>query len=207
MTYKHKFAAIVAGAALLASAQVAQSAFINEVHYDNAGPDVGEGVEIAGIAGLSLDGWSLLLYNGSNGSVYATATLSGVLDDEGAGYGALYFDIAGLQNGGPDGIALVDTRGEVHELLSYEGSFVATDGAAAGMTSEDMGVFEPTNSPAGFSLQRTGSGTRPGDFSWSGPRQASAGMLNAGQHFAPVPLPAALPLLLSALGLLGVRRR
>jgi hypothetical protein len=35
--------------------------FINEIHYDNAGTDVGEGVEIAGTAGTDLTGWVLFL--------------------------------------------------------------------------------------------------------------------------------------------------
>jgi hypothetical protein len=34
--------------------------FINEIHYDNAGTDVGEGVEIAGTAGMDLTGWSII---------------------------------------------------------------------------------------------------------------------------------------------------
>ena len=35
--------------------------WINEVHYDNASSDVGEGVEIAGEAGVDLSGYSLSL--------------------------------------------------------------------------------------------------------------------------------------------------
>ena len=192
---------------LLGFASQAQAAFINELHYDNAGGDVGEGVEIAGLAGLSLDGWSLLLYNGSNGSVYGSEMLSGVIDDEGSGYGAVYFDIAGLQNGGPDGVALVDASGQVTQLLSYEGTFTATDGAAAGLTSIDIGVAEESDTAAGLSLQLVGTGLVPGDFTWAGPRAASPGLLNDGQGIAPVPVPAALPLLASALGLLGLGRR
>ncbi len=41
--------------------------FINEIHYDNAGTDTGEAVEIAGPAGTDLTGWSLVLYNGNGG--------------------------------------------------------------------------------------------------------------------------------------------
>jgi hypothetical protein len=44
--------------------------FINEIHYDNAGTDVGEGVEIAGYAGIDLTGWSLVPYNGTDGKSY-----------------------------------------------------------------------------------------------------------------------------------------
>jgi|GEM_PF-2561860 len=33
--------------------------FINEFHYDNAGADVGEAVELAGLVGTNLQGWRL----------------------------------------------------------------------------------------------------------------------------------------------------
>ncbi|MGZ9100231.1 MAG: Calx-beta domain-containing protein, partial [Brevundimonas sp.] len=46
--------------------------FINEFHYDNPGSDTGEFIEIAGAAGTDLTGYSLVLYNGSNGTTYAT---------------------------------------------------------------------------------------------------------------------------------------
>jgi hypothetical protein len=34
--------------------------FINEIHYDNNGTDVNEGVEIAGPAGTNLTGWKVV---------------------------------------------------------------------------------------------------------------------------------------------------
>ena len=52
----------------------AQTVFINEIHYDNAGGDVGEGVEVAGPAGTDLTGWTIEFYNGANGLVYDTST-------------------------------------------------------------------------------------------------------------------------------------
>ena len=39
--------------------------FINEIHYDNAGTDMGEAIEVAGPAGEGLSGWSIVLYNGT----------------------------------------------------------------------------------------------------------------------------------------------
>jgi hypothetical protein len=45
----------------VASAAVGPPVFINEIHYDNAGADVGEFVEIAGPAGTNLAGWRLML--------------------------------------------------------------------------------------------------------------------------------------------------
>ena len=53
--------------------------WINELHYDNNGGDVGEFVEVAGPAGLDLAGYQLVAYNGSGGALYATAPLSGQL--------------------------------------------------------------------------------------------------------------------------------
>ncbi len=63
--------------------------FINEIHYDNAGADRNEAVEIAGVAGTDLTAWYLHFYNGGSGSVYATLELGGVIPNLEAGYGVL----------------------------------------------------------------------------------------------------------------------
>ena len=65
--------------------------WINEIHYDNASGDVNEGIEIAGAAGIDLSCFEIVLYNGSNGASYSTTTLSGLIPDEGCGYGAIGF--------------------------------------------------------------------------------------------------------------------
>ncbi|MEZ4875034.1 MAG: HYR domain-containing protein, partial [Flavobacteriaceae bacterium] len=161
----------------------AQTIFINELHYDNNGADVNEGVEVAGPAGTDLTGWSLVPYNGSNGQQYSVTPLSGLIDDEGAGYGAVFFAIAGLQNGAPDGIALVDDLGTVIQFLSYEGSFAATNGPANGINSTDIGVAETGTTPIGESLQLIGTGTIYTDFTWTGPVAESPGSINVGQTF------------------------
>jgi hypothetical protein len=46
--------------------------WINEFHYDNAGTDAGEFIEIAGLAGTNLAGWQLVLYNGNPSSGTST---------------------------------------------------------------------------------------------------------------------------------------
>ena len=51
-------------------------------------------------------------------------------DDRGFGFITVDYPSNGIQNGSPDGFALVDPGGTVLELLSYEGSFTAADGAA-----------------------------------------------------------------------------
>ncbi len=161
----------------------AQSVFINEIHYDNAGGDVGESVEIAGPAGTDLSTYSIVLYNGSNGTSYNTVTLSGSIDDEGSGFGAIAQPISGMQNGAPDGIALLD-GGAVVQFLSYEGSFTATNGPANGQTSIDIGVNETSGTPVGESLQLTGTGTLYTDFVWNAPAAESPGVINVGQTFS-----------------------
>ena len=95
--------------------------FINEIHYDNAGADTGEGFEIAGPAGTNLAGWTVVLYNGraSQLNVYATVNLSGTIPNQASGFGTLAFFQPGIQNGSPDGLALVDAGTSVIELTPW----------------------------------------------------------------------------------------
>jgi predicted extracellular nuclease/endonuclease I len=162
---------------------VAPEPFINEIHYDNTGGDTGEGIEIAGLAGTDLDGLSLVLYNGSNGTTYNTVALSGVLPNQQNGFGTLPFAISGIQNGSPDGMALVDALGNVIQFLSYEGSLTATNGPADGMTGLDIGVAEAGSAAVGTSLQLTGSGFAYSDFTWAGSSAETLGSINAQQTF------------------------
>jgi hypothetical protein len=179
--------ATVLAAAIITGQAAAQSVFINEIHYDNASTDVGESVEIAGPAGTDLSGWSIALYNGSATqlNVYDTISLSGSIADQCGGFGVLSFPgpANGIQNGSPDGLALVDAASVVVQFLSYEGSFTAASGPAAGMASTDIGVTEAGNEPVGLSLQLTGIGSVATDFTWTSPVAESPGSCNAGQTF------------------------
>ena len=172
-----------------AAPPLAGGAFINEIHYDNAGTDAGETIEIAAAAGTNLTGWQLVLYNGSNSpgaaAAYNTRNLSGIVPDQDDGYGTLAFTypVNGIQNGLFDGIALVDPDGNVVQFLSYEGVITAANGPAAGLTSEDIGVSEGGSDPLGFSLQLTGAGAVYEDFTWQSPADDSFGAVNAGQDF------------------------
>ena len=157
--------------------------FINEIHYDNPGADTGEAVEIAGPAGTDLSGWSLVLYNGNGGAPYNTVQLIGAIPDQDGGFGTLSFPAAGLQNGSPDGVALVDPAGSVAQFLSYEGVFTAVGGPAGGRASADIGVSESGSEPVGQSLRLTGSGDEDTDFAWAPSGAASFGAVNAGQSF------------------------
>ncbi|HEX8468866.1 MAG TPA: cadherin domain-containing protein [Allosphingosinicella sp.] len=161
--------------------------FINEIHYDNVSTDSGEAVEIAGPAGTNLAGWSLALYSVSTGAtqgtLYSTIALSGVITDQDDGYGTRSFAVSGLQNGPQDGLALINPTGQVVQFLSYEGSFTALNGPAAGMTSTDIGVSEDPPVAAGFSLQLVGSGASAADFTWVAARDDNFGSVNTGQDF------------------------
>jgi uncharacterized protein len=159
--------------------------FINEFHYDNDGIDAGEFVEIAGPAGTNLSGWTLILYNGSGGAFYTKTDLSGTLPNQCSSYGTLVvnYPANGIQNGSPDGIALVN-NGTVVQFLSYEGTFVAVGETANGLTSTDVGVSEPSTAPLGSSLHLVGTGSTYGDFTWAySSGSNTAGTCNAGQTF------------------------
>ncbi len=157
--------------------------WINEIHYDNVSTDTGEFFEIAGPAGSDLTGWSLVGYNGNGGVTYDTINLTGVLPDQQNGYGTLSFNMLGMQNGSPDGLALLDGSGVVVEFISYEGVVNATDGPAAGTSSTDIGVAETSATPVGFSLQLGGTGNTSGDFTWQAEQANTSGAVNTGQFF------------------------
>jgi len=162
--------------------------FINEIHYDNDGGDIDEYVEIAGDATIDLTGWSLWLYNGSNGKAYKTFYLDDwSIIDTATQFGFHAIKTVDIQNGSPDGIVLFDGM-DIIQFLSYEGSFTASDGIAKDKLSTDIGVTEPTNTPLGFSLQLTGQGSSYTDFTWSSPQENTFGInkfgaINVGQHF------------------------
>lgn len=114
---------------------------INEVDYDQVGTDTAEYIELYNPSSspASLAGLQVVLVNGATNTVYSTINLSSA----GSLAGGRYLVIAGtqvvvpagamridpvwsqdqIQNGAPDGVALID--GVTHTLLdalSYEGS-------------------------------------------------------------------------------------
>ncbi|MGH7638667.1 MAG: DNA/RNA non-specific endonuclease, partial [Gemmatimonadaceae bacterium] len=148
---------------------------VSEIHYDNTGTDAGEAIEISGPAGMSIEGWSIVLYNGSGGATYEpTRVLRGSIPATCGSRGVVVetYSTNGIQNGSPDGIALIDADGSVVEFLSYEGSVVASAGPALGLRSRDIGANEAGNEAAGLSLQRDA------DESWSNPIANTFGTCN-----------------------------
>jgi len=156
---------------------------INEVNYDDVGADTAEFVELynASSGPISLTGYSLVLVNGSNNAVYKTVDLSaaGTLDpgqylvvcsppvvsSVPAGQKTLDLgtDSAGvIQNGSPDGLAIV-SNGALVDALSYEGAMTAAVVPGVGTVSLVEGTVLPTNvadsNTATGSLCRIPSGT------------------------------------------------
>ncbi|MBA3646537.1 MAG: lamin tail domain-containing protein, partial [Gemmatimonadaceae bacterium] len=141
----------------------------SEIHYDNSGTDVNEKIEIEGPAGTDLTGWKVVLYGGSavpDFSAYNTTTLGVSLPTTCNSTGVIVINYAvdGIKNakfngaGNPAGFALIDASNQVVEFLSYEGSFAAVDGPAAGRTSVDIGVAEEPAPAPGNSLHRDSNG-------------------------------------------------
>ncbi|MFI6760325.1 ExeM/NucH family extracellular endonuclease [Micromonospora sp. NPDC050417] len=177
---------LTSGALGLASGTAAVAAeptanpFVSEIHYDNAGTDSGEAIEIEAPAGFDLAGWQIVLYNGNNGAVYNTRTLSGTVPV--AGVVVATYPVDGIQNGSPDGIALVAPGGTVAEYLTYEGTFTAVGGPANGLPGTDIGVAEGSSSPVGSSLQKIGG-------SWRDAAPNTFGVRNGGGDPDPDPDP------------------
>ena len=158
---------------------------VSELHYDNTGTDAGEAIEVSGPAGTDLTGWQLVLYNGSGGAPYTTTTLSGSIPAtcDPRGVVVITYAVNGIQNGSPDGVALVSPGSGVVEFLSYEGTFAAVGGPANGTTSKDIGAAEAGTEPVGQSLKRSGSDV------WSGPSANSFGACNDNDEPPPPPPP------------------
>lgn len=172
---------LMMAAAAPASATVTTRPFLSELHYDNFGADAGEFVEVQLPAGTSTAGWSVVLYNGSGGTVYGTRPLPAVTAPTGApAVVVLDYPSNGIQNGGPDGVALVDAAGGVVEFFSYEGAFSAVGGPAAGRASIDIGVAETADTQAGFSLSRAYD-VATDSFVWRAPAESTKGAVNPAQ--------------------------
>jgi len=148
-----------AGPRFVVSPPAVPTVSISELHYDNGGADAGEAIEIAGPAGTSVAGWKIIFYNGSGGAAYDSVAFSGTIPATCGSRGVISVARAGIQNGDPDGMALIDASRNVIEFLSYEGSFTATNGPANGMISRDIGVREAGTEATGQSLRRNSAGT------------------------------------------------
>lgn len=126
--------------ALVSAAAFAQPGLvINEIDYDQIGTDTAEFVEIynGSAAPVNLADYTLYFVNGANNAVYLTVTLgpgtlapggywvlgSATVTNVNQAFGAAQDSV---QNGAPDGVALVHVADAVLvDALSYEGSVTA----------------------------------------------------------------------------------
>ena len=131
------------------------SPFISEIHYDNAGADVGEFVAVTAPVGGDLTGWRIVLYNGANGQPYRSAALSGRVRGAGNGWFESHLPITGIQNG-PDAVALLSPADELVDFVAYEAVVVGVQGAASGAAARLLPLAESAGTAAGQSLQRVG---------------------------------------------------
>lgn len=159
--------------------------WINEFHYDTAGTDTNEFVEVFVTVDYvdPVSTIAVTLYNGGNGASYGNHTLDTfTVGDVIPGVGTFFSKlISGIQNGDPDGIAL-STNGVLVQFLSYEGTFAGTDGVANGVNSVDIGVREDNTAPVDSSLGLTGIGAQFSDFTWvTNISSATRGQINPGQ--------------------------
>ncbi|MBK9654076.1 MAG: Ig-like domain-containing protein [Rhodanobacteraceae bacterium] len=183
---------LLASALALASVGAPAAVFINEIHYDNLGADAGEAIEVVATSGENLADYDIVLYNGNGGASYdtdAVPTGSALACGGSATGGVINYPVDGLQNGAPDGIALVlRSNSSVIQFLSYEGTMTATNGPANGMLSTDIGVAEAASAPVGTSLQLNGGpGSTYASFTWTASATATFGACNTSQTFGVPP--------------------
>jgi DNA/RNA endonuclease G (NUC1) len=169
--------------------------FVSEIHYDNAGTDANEALEIETPAGANLAGYTLALYDGAAGLTYPSGiapmridSLTPTICPSGTRQVIVFnFPVNGLQNGSqdgasptiPDGWAIIGPDAKPVELMSYEGTFVAANGPAVNYLSTDIGKAESAAASATQSLQRAGNGV------WFGPSSNTMGACNPAEPVAP----------------------
>lgn len=177
--------------------------FINEIHYVNEEVSQDQGVEIAGPAGIDLSNYELTMAC-TPASEFEVVNptqrypLNAVIDDEGDGFGAVWFPLPDL----PEQAGMVKlwnkTTGEIIDYLIYDTNTGLSDqysnildGGVLNPPSAFPPVVETDDDPVGYSLQRIGEGNCAIDYVWTH-LPHSRGVLNMGQ--------AVLPVLLTELG-------
>ncbi len=196
--------ASLGGADVQATIEVQQGSglVINEVDYDQPGTDLDEYVEILNTTGspISLNGLALVFVNGSNDNEYRRVDLTPAGTLAGGQYlvvgsatllatlpsGPLGLAFPGaqdqVQNGAPDGVALLDTTtSTLLDVLSYEGaiSMANINGLTMPVSLVEGNVTSETDTGAG-SLCRlpNGSDTDDAATDWALSATATPGVAN-----------------------------
>ncbi|MBU6162459.1 MAG: hypothetical protein KGO50_15185, partial [Myxococcales bacterium] len=177
--YDSQFRACYNGGSCVTSAVrtitlTASPVWINEVNYAASGAS--EGVEIAGLVGTDLTGWTFV-YRASTGNASASdLTLTGTLTSATSGVGLRFFSRSGLATAGH--AVLVSPAGAVVDHISW-GTLTGqpNSGLAIGSTSTPTGVT--ASSPN--TISRTGNGCSKAEFSGFASAAFTQAVLNAGQ--------------------------
>ncbi|MBK7094348.1 MAG: T9SS type A sorting domain-containing protein [Saprospiraceae bacterium] len=129
---------------------------INEFNYEGESNTEFVEVYIPDPQPTKIKSYFVELYNGTNGTKYAEKSLDSMNVTTGDAGTFYVWENIDIQNGSPDGIALIGECGDVIEFKSYEGIFTASEGKAKGIKSVDVGVAEISNYPGNSSLQLIG---------------------------------------------------
>lgn len=140
----------------------AQEVFISEIYFHPNHATDEDAIEVAALVGTSLSGWQILLYDGETGTPYDSYTFGSTdiiiptdtIEGQIFGTQIKYFGIDGIQNGSPDGVALVSPQNEVVEFFSYGGTFTPSSGAAANRNATNIGNADIFNTLSGHSFAR-----------------------------------------------------
>lgn len=172
------------------------SVWINEIdHYTRQfSPNLAEFVELAGLAGVDISGWSLELRNGSSTNMvmvgnYLIPTNS-LLPNDDNGFG--FFVIGGVDLASPPrdmvltnelalyapgALRLLNEMGQVEQALAYRGG--APGHPYVGVTDTDFFFTAPTSS-----VSLVGTGDSSDDFTWGSVSPQTPGTANTGQTFS-----------------------
>lgn len=197
---KYGYASFVFLAMFVVSQTALGDFWVNELNYESD-PNV-EIVRSPISAAVDLNTVTWHLYNGANGTVYSQIPLNTFTVGSSTN-GYTIFRLSGftIQSGNPSGQAdspdgwAISVGGTVVEFKSYEGSFTATNGVAAGLTSADIGVRQDTGFPSQASSQLTGTGNKASDFGWIPGQGPSYGQVNLSQTLTAVPEPSSMVLI------------
>ncbi len=207
------------------STSIHAAIMINEIDYDQPGSDTAEFIELynSGINSVPLDGYTLDLVNGTNGSAYKSFDLSGllitasgylVLCDDTQAVANCDFDVSSggwIQNGGSDGDAVALLSGTtLVDSIVYRGI-----GDHLGSFAEGNSFTVADSNSITMSIARLPNGidtnVNADDFNSACITPGSANISGSGNcsvSVNPVPIPAAIWLFGSGLvGLIGVSRR